>query len=123
MIKNKEEYLSSLNEIELSWVNEFIDYIDTNYQFLTITIFRQLPMYKFYDSYLKGYILLSTNKNEFVIHTLYFDIIENMKNILPNAKFGKGCVKVKFKDIYAKPYLKQMIDTIIIKYKKQDLLL
>ncbi|WP_260484931.1 hypothetical protein [Listeria booriae] len=38
-----------------------------------------------------------------------------MKNRLPNAKFGKGCVKVKFKDEDAIPVLFDFCREIVVR--------
>jgi len=118
MISTPEEYLNSLSEIASEWVSEFFDYMEKNHQQFNITMFRQRPMYKnVEDNYLKGYLMFATSKTHFAIHTLEFDIIEEMKSVIPSAQFGKGCIKVKYKDTSLKPELKNMCDKVLERYK------
>ena len=105
MISTPQEYFDSLDKDGKEWISEFFEYMKKNHKEYSITMFRQCPMYKKESSYLKGYLMFTANKNHFSVHTLYFDIIEEMKKVLPNADFGKGCVKVKYKDISAKDAL------------------
>jgi len=119
MISTPDEYLDSLNEVARAWVQEFFDYLEENHKNFTISMFRQRPMYKnVEDNYLKGYLMFTGNKTHFVIHTLEFDIIEEMKALTPRAQFGKGCVKVKYKDVFLKPELKKMCDKVLKRYKQ-----
>ena len=63
--------------------------------------------------------MFTANKNHFSIHTLFFDIIEEMKEILPKAEFGKGCIKIKYKNIESKDELKKMCDKVIERFGKK----
>jgi len=63
----------------------------------------------------KSYVFFTVAKTHFTVHTLDFDIIENMKTLLPKAGYGKGCIKVKFTDKDAKPLLKKMCDEVVKK--------
>jgi len=116
MITTPQEYLDSLIGAEKEWLNEFLMYMKESHPEQSITMFRQRPMYKKEKSYLKGYLMFTTAKNHFAVHTLYFDIIEEMKAILPDAEFGKGCVKVKYKDIDKKAALKEMCNKVIARF-------
>ncbi len=113
MITTPEEYLESANEQGKKWLAEFFHYMDEKHPELKITMFRQCPMYKFKNSYLDGYIMFTVAKNHFTLHTLDFDLIEEMKSQFPKAGFGKGCVKVKYGDVDAIPALKEMCDKAI----------
>lgn len=109
VLTTKEEYIETLDEIGQKWLREFLDYMDQKYPNLTFVMFRSRPMYKVG----KSYVLFSVAKTHFTVHALDFDLIGEMKNILPNADFGKGCVKVKFKHDDAKPELKALCDRIV----------
>ena len=118
VITTPQEYLDSLRGAGKEWFAEFWAYMNEMHPEYSITMFRQRPMYKKEDSYSKGYLMFTVAKSHFTVHTLYFDIIEEMKNTLPGAEFGKGCVKVKFKDIYMKNSLKGMCDKVIAAFKE-----
>lgn len=118
MITTPQEYLDSLSGAGKEWLAEFFAYMSETYPDRPVTMFRQRPMYKKEDSYLKGYLMFTASKNHFTVHTLYFDIIEEMKTILPDAEFGKGCVKVKYKDVHMKKMLKEMCDKVIAAFYK-----
>ncbi len=113
MITTPQEYLASAHEQGQRWLAEFFRYMDEKHPDLKITMFRQCPMYKFKKSYLDGYIMFTVASQHFTLHTLDFELIEAMKNQLPKARFGKGCVKVKFKDVEAIPVLKAMCDKAV----------
>ena len=97
MITTPQEYLDTLESDAKDWLNEFFTYMGKKHKKQSITMFRQRPMYKKEENYLKGYLMFTANPKHFAVHTLYFDIVEEMKSILPEADFGKGCVKVKYK--------------------------
>lgn len=108
MIETVEQYLETLNPEGKAWVGEFIDYVLGKYPERKITMFRQRPMFKKKDSYLEGYVMFTAAKTHFSFHTLNFDIITKAKSLLPNAGFGKGVLKVKYKDIEAKSIIKKL---------------
>lgn len=106
---SKEEYVNTLDDVSKAWVQEFLDYMDAKYPDLNFVMFRSRPMYKVG----KSYLLFAHAKTHFTLHTLDFDLIEEMKTILPKAGFGKGCVKVNFKNTYMKPELKSLCDRVV----------
>ncbi len=109
VLTTKEEYLRTLDTPGQEWLREFLDYMDLAYPDLTFVMFRSRPMYKVG----KSYVLFSVAKTHFTVHALDFDLIEEMKSILPKADFGKGCVKVKFRQEDAKPALKALCDRVV----------
>lgn len=117
MITTPQEYLETLGGDAKEWLAEFFEYMGKNYNEYSITMFRQRPMYKKETSYLKGYLMFTANPKHFAVHTLYFDMIEEMKTLLPTAEFGKGCVKVKYKNTDAKAVLKKMCDKVIERFE------
>lgn len=110
MIETVEQYLEALNPEGKAWVGEFINYVLVKYPERKITMFRQCPMFKKKDSYLDGYVMFTAAKTHFSFHTLNFTIITKAKNLLPKAEFGKGSIKVKYKDIEVKPIIKKLCD-------------
>lgn len=69
----------------------------------------QMPTYKFNGQY----IAFSVAKDHFSFHTLDFEMIEELKMLLPRAKFGKGCAKVRYDDKAAIPILFAMCRKIV----------
>jgi uncharacterized protein YdhG (YjbR/CyaY superfamily) len=118
MITTPQEYMESLNDNGKEWLSEFYTYMSEKYPEYPITMFRQRPMYKKEKSYLKGYLMFTASKTHFTIHTLNFEIIEEMKSILSGATYGKGCVKVKYKDVDRINVLKEMCDKVIASFSK-----
>jgi len=57
-------------------------------------------------------------KKHFTFHSIDFEMIEELKKLLPNAKFGKGCAKVKYEDQGAIPVLCDMCRKIIERSNK-----
>jgi uncharacterized protein YdhG (YjbR/CyaY superfamily) len=120
MITTPQEYLESLDDNGREWLTEFFNYMSEKYPEYPITMFRQRPMYKKENSYLKGYLMFTASKSHFAIHTLQFDIIEEMKSILSGAQYGKGCVKIKYKDVDKITALKEMCDKVIASFNEQN---
>lgn len=109
VLTTKDEYLQTLDDDGKTWLKEFLDYMDVKYPELKFVMFRSRPMYKVG----KSYVLFSVAKTHFTVHTLDFDLIEEMKELLPTADFGKGCVKTKFKYTDAKPMIKLLCDKVV----------
>lgn len=68
-----------------------------------------MPMFKFNGTY----IAFSAAKDHFSFHTIDFAMIEELKELLPEAKFGKGCAKVSYKDTDYIPVLFAMCRKIV----------
>ena len=90
VITTPQEYLDSLSGAGKEWFAEFWAYMNEKHPEYSITMFRQRPIYKKEDSYLKGYLMFTVAKSHFTVHTLYFDIIEEMKNTLPGTEFNSS---------------------------------
>lgn len=73
----------------------------------------QMPTYKFN----RQYIAFSIAKDHFSFHTLDFEMIEELKALLPKVKFGKGCAKVKYSENAAIPILLDMCIKIVDRSK------
>ncbi|MBN2062095.1 MAG: hypothetical protein JW882_16940 [Deltaproteobacteria bacterium] len=119
MITTPEEYLASVGEPGRAWLEEFFSYMRERHPDQMITMFRQCPMYKFGKSYLEGYLMFTVAKEHFSVHTIDFDLIEEMKTRLPRLAFGKGCVKAKYADVDVIPELKKLCDAVIARSRKR----
>ncbi len=109
MLKTPQEYLDTLQGPGRDWLEEFLDYMKKEHENITPVMFRQRPMFKVG----KSYILFSVAKEHFTIHTLNFELLEDLKNRLPKNSYGKGCIKVKFFQKDAKPILKDFCSNVI----------
>ena len=59
MNESPQDYLGSAPTPGREWLIEFWEYVDRHYPSVAPTMFRQVPMYKFADSYLKGYVMFT----------------------------------------------------------------
>jgi hypothetical protein len=64
------------------------------------------------------YIAFSVAKEHFTFHTLDFEAIDELKALLPEAKFGRGSAKIKFSDRAAIPVLFDMCGKIVARAGK-----
>ncbi|MBC2079538.1 hypothetical protein HCA99_09980 [Listeria booriae] len=102
MAETVNQYMADLEmDEQRQWTAKFVTFMRENYPDFEEKISYQIPTFKFG----KQYIAFSNAKTHFSVHTLDFELVSEMKNRLPNAKFGKGCVKVKFKDEDAIPVI------------------
>lgn len=112
MVDTVEEYMAELETDEQrKWTMTFVSFIRENYPDFEEKISYQIPTFKFG----KQYIAFSNAKTHFSVHTLDFELVLEMKERLPHAKFGKGCVKVKFEDDDAIPELFKFCREIVVR--------
>lgn len=104
-----QEYVESFGGIGREWLDTLMTYMHKHHPELRETLSYQIPTFKFG----KMYIAFSLAKTHFSLHTLDFEMIEQIKGQLPQAKYGKGCVKVKYANREEIPTLFQAIDLIV----------
>ena len=107
------EYLASLPEPARAWVTEFVDDTAAHYPSIPLVMFRQRPMFRFGATYRQGYVMFTAAKTHFTVHSVEFDLIEQLAARLPDARFGKGSVKVRFADEAAKPVLRDYVAAVM----------
>ena len=94
-MKNKvDDYIEKHDGVQKEWLTAFVGFMRENYPDITETISYQIPTYKLN----RNYIAFSVAKTHFTLHTLDFELIQTLDQILPRASFGKGCAKVKYTD-------------------------
>lgn len=108
-----QEYLASVPEPGRGWLQFFWDYVAERAPGLEPSMFRQVPMYKFADSFLKGYVMFTAAKAHFSVHALEFDLIADAQKTIPGAFGGKGSVSVKYANEAARPALVELVDTVL----------
>lgn len=113
MAESPEEYLAAVPEAGRPWLREFWDHVAVRNPDLELTMFRGVPMFKFADSYLKGYVMFTAAATHFAAHSLQFDLIAETKAAIPGAFGGKGNVSVKYKNTDAIPALKSYVDAVL----------
>ncbi|HCT63668.1 MAG TPA: hypothetical protein DIC60_00035 [Lachnospiraceae bacterium] len=107
------DYINNFEGVPKEWLTTFITFMRENFPDVREMISYKMPMYKFNGKY----IAFSIAKDHFSFHSLDFEMIEELKSLLPNAKFGKGCAKVKFNDRAAIPILFNMCRKIVDRSK------
>jgi uncharacterized protein YdhG (YjbR/CyaY superfamily) len=104
-----DDYVGRFDGDKKEWLTTMIGYMRKNHPSLEEIISYQIPTYKFDGQY----IAFSVAKEHFTFHTLDFEVIEELKSLLPKAKFGKGSAKVPFSDRAAIPVLFEACERII----------
>jgi len=107
------DYINSFEGVKKEWLTTFVSFMRESFPNLQEKISYQMPTYKFNGKY----IAFSIAKDHFSFHTLDFEMIEELKGLLPRAKFGKGCAKVKYNDNAAIPILFDMCRKIVDRSK------
>ena len=105
-----DDYVNSFEGVKKEWLTTFVTFMRENFPEIQETISYRIPTYKFDDKYIA---FSSTAKDHFTFHSLDFEMIEELKNLLPRAKFGKGCAKVNYADKAAIPILFDMSRKIV----------
>ena len=113
MADTPEQYLSEAPEGGQPWLREFWDHVATRAPGLAPIMFRQVPMYRFGSSYLKGYVMFTAAKGHFSAHAIDFDLVAEARSSIPGAFGGKGSVSVKYANEAAKPALKVFVDAVL----------
>jgi len=103
-------YIDNFEGDKKEWVVTFVTFMRENYPNIKETISFQIPTYKFNGMYIA---FSAKAKEHFTFHSIDFEMIEELKKLLPKAKFGKGCAKVKYEDKAAIPVLFDMCRKII----------
>lgn len=116
MNESPADYLAAAPEVGRGWLTEFWDYVERHYPSVPPVMFRQVPMYKFADSYLKGYVMFTAAQHHFSVHAIDFDLIADAQRDIPKAFGGKGSVSVKYPNESAKPMLRDLVDTVMARH-------
>ena len=113
MAQTPQDYLDSVPEAGRPWLDEFWGHVEQRCPELPLAMFRGVPMFKFADSYLKGYVMFTATSTRFVTHAIDFDLIAETRGELAGASGGKGSVSVAYAHADAKPRLKQLVDEVL----------
>jgi uncharacterized protein YdhG (YjbR/CyaY superfamily) len=109
MTKPVDEYVNSYDGAKKEWLTTMVTFMRENFPNIPEIISYGMPTYKFN----RTYIAFSVAKDHFSYHSLDFPMIEELKTLLPKAKFGKGCAKVPYTDQAAIPILFAMSRKIV----------
>ncbi len=113
MADSPEDYLETAPEDGRRWLAEFWAYLARRCPDLPAVMFRGVPMYRFADSYLKGYVMFTAAKAHFSVHAIDFDLVAETRAAIPGAFGGKGSVSVKYGNTAAKPRLEEFVDEVL----------
>jgi uncharacterized protein YdhG (YjbR/CyaY superfamily) len=104
-----DEYMERFDGEKREWLHTFVGYMRKTHPEIPGGISYQMPMFKFNGMY----VAFSAASDHFTFHTLDFDMIEELKSLLPKAKFGKGSAKVPYHDRTAVAILFSSIEKVI----------
>ena len=96
--ESPEEYIAAQSPEAQEWLREFHAYVSEHYPSVPLIMFRGVPMFRFGDSYLKGYVMFTATKKEMSAHAIDFDLVDIAKATVGGSQPAKGCVKVKYTD-------------------------
>lgn len=117
MAESVEQYLAEAPEVARPWLTELWDYVRAEAPGLELTMFRGVPMFKFADSYLKGYVMVTAAKGHLAVHAVDFDLVDEARAAIPGAKGGKGNVSVTYPKLEAAlPELKRYIRAVLVRH-------
>jgi hypothetical protein len=117
MTETPEEYLHDAPAAGRRWLREFWDYVTTTYPGQELTMFRQVPMFKFDRSYLNGYVMFTAASNHFAVHAIDFDLVEQTRQAIPGARGGKGSVAVVYTRMEAaQSALRDFVDAVMARH-------
>lgn len=116
MAESPPEYLAAAPSPGQPWLQEFWAYVQQHYPSVPLVMFRGVPMFKFEDSYLKGYVMFTAAKTHFATHAIDFDLVAQTRDAIPGAAGGKGNVAVKYPNEDAKPALRAFIDAVMARH-------
>ena len=111
-----EEYLAAQPPEGQAWVREFHSYVAAHYPSVPLIMFRGVPMFRFGDSYLKGYVMFTATQKEMSAHAIDFDLVDAAKTAVGGSQPAKGCVKVKYTDAGAKPVVYELVDAVMARH-------
>jgi len=100
------EYIQSLGGIKREWVESLVNFIRSNYPQMPESFEYKMPTYKKGDNY----IAFAAQKRYFSFYTENTRILDLIKEIIPQASFGKCCTRIKYSDKRGVEPLKGIID-------------
>ena len=71
-----EEYIAAQPEHAQEWLRRFHAYVARHYPSVPLIMFRGVPMFRFGDSYLKGYVMFTAASASMSAHAIDFDLID-----------------------------------------------
>lgn len=93
-----QDYINSLDENGKESVSDFVSFMKTEFPQIIPKISFSMPMWwvgvKMYD----GYVAISAADKHYSIHFYDENYILSLKKVLPNCRFGKRCINIKYGD-------------------------
>ena len=115
MAATVDEFVSAYDGDAREWLDTFVTFMRQNFPETEEVISYQIPTWKFPGK--KMYIAVSPAKAHCTFHTLDFEMIEELKGLLPRAQFGKGSAKVPYTERQSIPILFDMARKIQARHK------
>jgi uncharacterized protein YdhG (YjbR/CyaY superfamily) len=102
------EYIDSLGD-KKQYFLDFVSFMKAEFPNITPKISYAMPVWWAGEKIYEGYMGISAAKAHYTIHFGEEAVIEKLKAALPDSKFGKRCVHVKYKDESALPIVRQYV--------------
>ena len=103
------DYIDYLDENVNKHIYDFVAFMKTEFPNINPKICFAMPMWwagaKMYD----GYVAISAAKKHYSIHFHDESYLLKLKDRLPNGKFGKRCINIKYGDEETISVVKQTI--------------
>lgn len=113
MAESPQDYLEHAPEAGRAWLEDFWAHVENRAPRLHVIMFRGVPMWKFANSYLSGYVMFTAAKGHFSAHAIDFDLVAAARQDIAGAFGGKGSVSVKYPNAAAVPGLKRFVDAVL----------
>lgn len=114
-----DEFIDGFEGEKKECLTTMVTFMRQNFPEVQETISYQIPTYKFDGQC----IAFSAAQDHFTFHTLDFEMIDELKSLLPKAKFGRGSAKIAYADRAAIPILFEMCRKIIDRSKAKKTVL
>ena len=103
------DYINSLDENKEKCVYEFVAFMKTEFPKITPKICFAMPMWWVGVKMHNGYVAISAAKKHYSIHFHDENYLLNMQKVLPNCRFGKRCINIKYGDEQSISVVKQNV--------------
>lgn len=106
MIEQIKNYISDIPKDKSGWIIQLVEYININYPTIDESFKYKMPTYN--SKY--NYLAFACQKNYFSFYTHDKNVLSVLASILPKAKLGKGCIRIKYSQEYALHAMKVAIN-------------
>lgn len=108
-VKTIEAYLENLDDNGKKYVNDFIEFMNTEFFKLNARISFSMPMWLVGTKMNEGYVAISAAKKHYSIHFSNEEFVSELGEQLVSCKTGKRCINIKYGDDEANQIVKNAV--------------